>query len=71
MGIAESPQSSATAKSTAWSIATALGAEPRQRAERARREAELRRLREVQRQLGREPGKVQMRERQRGLGIAR
>jgi len=49
----------------------ALGVEPKQRAERARREAELRRLRQVQRQLGRDPGKVRMRERRRGLGIAR
>lgn len=49
----------------------ALGVEPKQRAERARREAELRRLREVQRHLGREPGKVRTRERRRGLGIAR
>ena len=49
----------------------ALGAEPKQRAERARREAELRRLRQVQRQLGRDPSKVRTRERRRGLGIAR
>ncbi len=49
----------------------ALGVEPKQRAELARREAELRRLRQVQRQLGRDLGKVRMRERRRGLGIAR
>jgi hypothetical protein len=49
----------------------ALGAEPQQRVERARREAELRRLGQAQRQLGRDPGKVRARERRRGLGIVR
>lgn len=49
----------------------ALGAEPKDRAERVRREARLRRLCEVKRELGREAGLARTRERQCGLAIAR
>ncbi len=49
----------------------AFGAEPERSLERSRREAELRRLREVQRRLGREQRRVRTRELRRGLGIVR
>lgn len=49
----------------------ALGAEPTRRAERARREVQLRRLREVQRELGHESGLARARKLGRGLGIGR
>jgi hypothetical protein len=48
-----------------------FGSEPRRAAERAEREAQLRRLREVRRKLGREAGIARAREMGRGLGIAR
>ncbi len=49
----------------------AFGAEPKGGAERARREAQLRRLRQVQRELGREVHHERTRELGRGLGIGR
>jgi hypothetical protein len=49
----------------------ALGAEPKGGAERARRNNELRRLRQVQRELGLEAGLSRSRELGRGMGIGR
>ena len=49
----------------------AFGAKPERSLERTRREAELRRLRELQRRLGREQSRARTRELRRGLRIAR
>jgi transposase-like protein len=47
----------------------AFGTEPERSLERTRREAELRRLREVQRRLGREQHRVRRMERRLGFGL--